>query len=343
VSKKAGVIFGDGAGPEVIKATLDVLNACNTQIELINCEAGGEQWERNGRKDSSYIPESTMAILENSDACLKGATATDPTPGTPKSVDLTLRQKFDTYANIRPFKTYTKLSEKNFEFVCFREATEGFVGGEEVLLNDETSTLLRRTTKKGCNRIVASAFSWAEKNNLKKIFVITKRNIFKITDGFLWREVEDISKKYPDIEVKEMNIDNVAQQLVIFPEQFDKSVLLGTNLYMDIITGVSAGVIGSVGLSYSANLGEAYGIFEGAHGSVPPFANQDKVNPTAAILSGAWMAEYLGEEHIKRAIFAATEKVINEGKYITFDIGGSAKLSQMKDAIVDLSSKEIRK
>jgi len=249
LGKKVVVIPGDGTGPEVTNAAITVLKACNTQIELIKCEAGSEQWEKNNRKDPTYIPDTTMKALEESDSCLKGATSTSPIPGTPKSIDLTLRQKFDTYSNIRPIKTYKRLSDsKKFELVCFREATEGLIGGDEFELSENASVLLRKTTKKGCHRIVASAFSWAKKNDLKKIFVITKRNIFKITDGFLWSEVEEISKNYPEISVSEVYVDNMAQQLVIYPEQFDHSILLSTNLFMDIISELAAGVIGGVGL-----------------------------------------------------------------------------------------------
>jgi len=344
LGKKVVVIPGDGAGPEVTNAAITVLKACNTQIELIKYEAGSEQWEKNNRKDPTYIPDNTMKALEESDACLKGATSTSPIVGTPVSIDLTLRQKFETYSNIRPIKTYKRLSpKKDFEFVCFREATEGLIGGNEFELSENASVLMRKTTKKGCHRIVAAAFSMAKKNDFKNLFVITKRNIFKITDGFLWREVEEISKNYPEIIVSELYVDNMAQQLVICPEQFDQSVLLSTNLFMDIISELAAGVIGSVGLSYSANIGDSYAFFEAAHGSVPLFAKQDKVNPTAAILSAAWMAEYLGEPHIKVAVFSATEQVINEGKNVTFDIGGSATLSQMRDAITEIAVNKLRK
>lgn len=344
MGKKAVVIPGDGTGPEVTTAAISVLKACNTQIELIKKEAGSEQWEKNNRKDPTYIPETTMQALEESDACLKGATSTSPIVGTPKSIDLTLRVKFDTYSNIRPMKTYKRLSpKKDFEFVCFREATEGLIGGNEVELSENASILIRKTTKKGCHRIVDSAFSWANHNDLKKIVVITKRNIFKITDGFLWREVQEISRNYPEIEVSEVYVDNMAQQLALFPEQYNHSVLLSTNLFMDIISELAAAMIGGIGLAYSANIGDAYAIFEGAHGTAPAFAKQNKVNPTAAILSAAWMAEYLGEPQIKEAVFSATQQVINEGKYVTFDIGGSANLSQMSDGISEIAMKKLSK
>ncbi len=176
-----------------------------------------------------------------------------------------------------------------------------------------------------------------------KVVAITKRNILKVTDGIFWEEVERASGENPGITAEEIYIDNMTQQLVIRPEQFNGAVLISTNLFMDIISELASGIIGSIGLVYSANMGDSFAMFEAAHGSAPSFKGQNKVNPTAAILSGAWMAEYLGETHIKEAIFAATEQVINEGKYVTFDIGGNATTTRMAEAISELAKQHLRK
>lgn len=334
---------GDGIGPEVVDSMLRVLKECNAQSEIILCEVGSEQWDRNGRKDKSYIPDATMKILEESDACFKGPTTTIPVPDAPRSVAVTLRQKFELYSNIRPIKTYDRLTpNKKLDCVCFREATEGFYSGIEVKITDDAAIAIRKITRQGCKRFMNSAVSWANKYKMKKIVAITKRNILKQTDGIFWEEVQN-AVKGTDITLSEIYIDNMAQQMVVAPEQFNGAVLVSTNLFMDIISELASGLVGSIGLIYSANMGDNFAMFEAAHGSAPQFAGQNKVNPTATILSGAWMAEYLGETEIRNAIFAATEQVINEGKVVTWDIGGNASTTQMTDAIITYAKEKLRK
>ena len=332
MAKKAAVIKGDGTGPELVDAMMHVLSACNSQSELILCEAGSEYWQKHG--GATYIPDETAKIMDESDACYKGPTTTIPDPNAPRSVAVSTRQKFNLYANVRPIKTYDRLSpDKKLDFVCFREATEGLYAGIEFSTSEDSAIAIRKTTRKGCKQISNAAFKWAKEHDLKKIVAITKRNILKRTDGIFWAEIENSSKEYPGIEIEEYYIDNMTQQLVKNPERFNGSVLVSTNLFMDIISECASGNVGSIGCVYSANLGDSYAMFEPAHGSAPKYKGMDKVNPTAAILSGAWMVEYLGEKEIRDAIFEATEHVINEGTTVTYDLGGSAKTSQMADAI----------
>ncbi|MBI5860193.1 MAG: isocitrate/isopropylmalate dehydrogenase family protein [Nitrosarchaeum sp.] len=343
MSKKAAVMKGDGIGPEVVDSMLRVLKECNSQLEIILCDAGSEQWDRNGRKDKSYIPDTTMKILEESDACFKGPTTTIPVPDAPRSVAVTLRQKFELYSNIRPTKTYDRLTpNKKLDCVCFREATEGLYTGVEVKITDDAAIAIRKITRQGCRRFMNSAVSWANKYKMKKMVAVTKRNILKQTDGIFWEEVQN-AVKGTDIALSEMYIDNMAQQMIVAPEQFNGAVLVSTNLFMDIISELASGLVGSIGLIYSANMGDDFAMFEAAHGSAPQFAGQNKVNPTATVLSGAWMAEYLGETEIRNAIFAATEQVINEGKTVTWDIGGNASTTQMTDAIIRYAKEKLRK
>jgi isocitrate dehydrogenase len=344
LGKKATVIKGDGIGPEVVDAMLKVLKECNTQVELVLAEAGSEQWQKNGEKDPSYIPEKTMKLLESTDACFKGPTTTVPKPGAPRSVAVTLRQKFELYSNIRPIKTYKRVTPNHdLDFVCFREATEGLYTGIEVQLTDDAAIAIRKITRQGCRRFANSAVSWAKKYNMSKLVAITKRNILKVTDGIFLDEMQAAAKAVPGLEVQELYIDNMMQQLVVNPSQFNGAVLASTNLFMDIVSELASGIIGSIGLVYSSNMGDRYAMFEAAHGSAPSFKGQNKVNPTAAVLSGAWMVEYLGEPHIKDAIFSATEQVINEGRYVTFDIGGSATTTQMTDEICRIAKTKLRK
>ena len=334
---------GDGIGPEVVDSMLRVLKECNSQTEIILCEAGSEQWDKNGRKDKSYIPDETMKILEESDACFKGPTTTIPVPNAPRSVAVTLRQKFELYSNIRPTKTYDRLTpNRKLDCVCFREATEGLYTGVEAKITDDAAIAIRKITRQGSRRFLNSSVDWAKKYNLKKMVAITKRNILKQTDGIFWDEAQK-SVEGTGIELSEIYIDNMAQQLVVAPEQFNGAVLVSTNLFMDIISELASGLVGSIGLIYSANMGDNFAMFEAAHGSAPQFAGQNKVNPTATVLSGAWMVEYLGETDIRNAIFSATEQVINEGTSVTWDIGGKASTTQMTDAIIEKAKKILRK
>ncbi|QLH11423.1 isocitrate/isopropylmalate dehydrogenase family protein [Nitrosarchaeum sp. AC2] len=343
MGKKAAVMRGDGIGPEVVDSMLRVLKECNSQTEIILCEAGSEQWDKNGRKDKSYIPDATMKTLEETDACFKGPTTTIPVPDAPRSVAVTLRQKFELYSNIRPTRTYDRLTpNRKLDCVCFREATEGLYTGLEVKVTDDAAIAIRKITRQGCSRFMNSAVNWANKYNMKKMVAITKRNILKQTDGIFWDEAQN-SIKGTDIKLSEIYIDNMAQQMVVAPEQFNGSILVSTNLFMDIISELASGLVGSIGLIYSANMGDNYAMFEAAHGSAPQFAGQNKVNPTATVLSGAWMVEYLGETEIRNAIFAATEQVINEGKIVTWDIGGNASTTQMTDAIISYAKQNLRK
>lgn len=163
---------------------------------------------------------------------------------------------------------------------------------------------------------------------------IHKSNILKQTCGTFLEETEKVSKNYPGIELEEYHIDNIAQQLIKNPQIFNQKVLLSTNLFMDILSEECSALVGSIGLIYSANIGDNYAMFEPAHGSAPKYAGLDKVNPVATVLAGAWLLDYLGEKKNSEAIFEATEKVISEGKYLTYDLGGSAKSSKMVDEII---------
>ncbi len=342
-TKTAAVMKGDGIGPEVVDAMLAVIKECGIQAEIVMCEAGSEQWDRNGRKDKSYIPDQTMAILEESDACFKGPTTTIPVPKAPKSVAVTLRQKFDLYANIRPSKTYDRLSPGvGLDCVCFREATEGLYTGIEARITDDAAIAIRKITRRGCDRIIGAAVKWAEDNDMTKMVAITKRNILKETDGIFW-DAAQRGVRGTGIELSEIYIDNIMQQLVVNPKQFDGTVLVSTNLFMDIVSELASGLVGSIGLIYSANIGDRFAMFEAAHGSAPKFAGQNVVNPVAAICSGAWMARYLGESEIADAIFTAAERVVNEGRTVTWDIGGDAKTTQMTEAICTVAKEILRR
>lgn len=338
--KTAIVIKGDGTGPELVEAVLHVLKSCNSQVEFVICDAGSEWWMKSG--GNSYISDEVWKLLKQSDACFKGPTTTVPNPEAPRSVAVSIRQRFELYANVRPIKTYRQLDRK-LDFLCVREATEGLYAGIEFKTSDDSAIAVRKITRKGCERVTLKAFELAKEREYRKLVAVTKRNILKETDGIFWNSVEKISHQFQDIEVEEYYVDNMTQQLVKNPERFNRNILLSTNLFMDIISECASGHVGSIGNVYSGNFGESYAMFEPAHGSAPKYSGMDKVNPVASILSGAWLVRYLGEKEISNAIFEAAEKIIAEGKYITYDLGGESSLSRMTAEISRKSSNLLRK
>jgi isocitrate dehydrogenase len=340
LTKTAVVIRGDGTGPELVDALIMVLNECNSQIELSTCEAGSEWWKKTG--GNSYISEQVWKLLEESDACFKGPTTTVPIPSSPKSVAVSIRQRFELFANVRPIRTY-KRSPRHLDFVCVREATEGLYSGIEFRTSEDSAIAIRKITRKSCERVVTQGFTIAEELRYNKINVITKRNILKETDGIFWQSAEKIKEKFQDIMIEEYYVDNMTQQLVKNPERFNNSVLLSTNLFMDIVSECASGHLGSIGNVYSGNYGNNYAMFEPAHGSSPKYAGLDKVNPVATILSGALMVKYLGEVDISNALFSATEHVINQGKFVTYDLGGTATLSKTATEIAKNAKALLRK
>jgi isocitrate dehydrogenase len=335
MSKKIALIRGDGAGPELVDAMLTVFNAVDTKAEMIKCDAGLEWWQENG--GSSFIPPETWKILKSSDACYKGPTTTLPTPGTPKSVAVSIRQYFELYANVRPIKTFPNQVGPlgKVDYVCVREGTEGMYTGLEHRLSDDCAITIRKITRKGCTRIADYAFKMARDKKWKKVIAIHKGNILKETDGFFLEIVDEVSKNYPEIEWENYFVDNFSQQLVKNPQRFDHNIVMSTNLFMDILSEESSGLVGSIGCIYSANIGDKYAMFEPAHGSAPKYKGMDKVNPTATILSGAWMLEYIGEKNLADAIFKATNEVIEEGVHVTYDLKGNESTSGMAKAIAD--------
>lgn len=338
--KTAIVIKGDGTGPELVEAVLHVLKSSNSQVEFVICDAGSEWWMKSG--GNSYISDEVWKLLKQSDACFKGPTTTVPNPDAPRSVAVSIRQRFELYANVRPIRTYRQLDRK-LDFLCVREATEGLYAGIEFRTSDDSAIAVRKITRKGCERVTLKAFELAKEREYRKLVAVTKRNILKETDGIFWNSVEKISHQFQDIEVEEYYVDNMTQQLVKNPERFNRNILLSTNLFMDIISECASGHVGSIGNVYSGNFGESYAMFEPAHGSAPKYSGMDKVNPVASILSGAWLLRYLGEKEISNAIFEATEEIIAEGKYVTYDLGGESSLSRMTAEISRRSSNLLRK
>ncbi len=342
MSKTAAVIKGDGVGPELVDAMLKVVDAAGTDVEFVMCEAGATWWEEHG--GNSLIPDETWDILDSSDASFKGPTTTPGGVGSPRSVAVSIRRKYDLYANVRPIKTFPNSNAPlgDVEHICVREGTEGLYIGEEVALTDDVSIAIRKITRTSSSKIARYAFEEAKRRGYDTVVPIHKSNILKQTCGTFLEEVEKVGKEFPDIEIWPYHVDNIAMQLIKNPQIFDKKILLSTNLFMDIISEECAALVGSIGMIYSANIGDSFAMFEPAHGSAPKYAGLDKVNPVATVLAGAWMLDYLGEKDKSEAIFKATERVVSEGKYVTYDLGGNAKLSEMADEIAKYTAEILK-
>ena len=339
MARNVALIKGDGTGSELTDATLKVLKAVDTQVKFVECDAGFEWWQMHG--GSTLIPDSSWKIIEASDACLKGPTTTPAGPNTPRSVAVSIRQRMNLYANIRPVKTFegTKRPLGDVELVCVREATEGLYSGIEYRLSPDVAIAFRKITRAPSEKLIRRAFEEAKRRGWKRTYAITKQNILKETDGLFMEVARGVHADFPDIGMDEYFIDNFAQQLIKNPQRFNESVVFGTNLFMDILSEEVSGLVASIGCIYSANFGDDYAMFEPAHGSAPQYKGQDKVNPTATILAGAWMLEYLGEKRKADAVFNATRAVIGEGKNVTYDLGGAAHLSEMAEAIASRAGK----
>jgi isocitrate dehydrogenase len=311
-----------------------VVTATGAPVNMILCQAGSDWYESHA--GDSLIPDETRDVINSTQACFKGPTTTPGGPGSPRSVAVTIRQEMDLYANVRPIKTFanTRRPLGDVDFVCVREATEGMYSGSELKLSADMFVALRKITKSASRKIAKFAFKETQKRTWKTVVAIHKSNILKQTDGAFLQAVRETKNDYPSIDLWEYHVDNVAQQLVKNPQIFNESILLSTNLFMDIISEECAALVGSIGMIYSANFGGNYAMFEPAHGSAPKYRGLDKVNPTASVLAGAWMLDYLGSSHESSMIFEALQEVIAEGK-TTYDLGGDLRTSQVVDRIIE--------
>lgn len=326
---KVTLIPGDGSGPEVIAAAKRVVEATGVAIEWEQAEAGAAMIEKYG----TPLPEETIESIRRNKVALKGPVTTPVGTGF-RSVNVAMRKTFDLYANVRPAKTYPGVITKfeNIDLVVVRENTEDLYAGIEHMVGEDAAESIKLITRKGCERIIRYAFEFAVREGRKKVTAVHKANIMKCTDGMFLDIARQIAKEYPQIEFNDSIVDAMCMRLVMHPEDYD--VLVCPNLYGDIVSDLCAGLVGGLGLTPSANVGVEGAIFEPIHGSAPDIAGQHKINPTAAILSGALMLAHLGEAEAASHIEKAVIKVISEGKTLTEDMGGTASTEQFADAVI---------
>lgn len=323
------LIDGDGIGPEITKATVEIIEAAGVKINWEKCLAGARAYEKYG----DTIPEATIKSIEKNKVCLK-APITTPIGTGFKSVNVALRRHFDLYANVRPSKNLPAIKTPfdDVDLVIIRENTEDIYAGIEHKIDEETIHGVKLITKKGCERICEFAFDYAIKNNRKKVGVVTKANISKLADGMFLNTFREVAKNYQNIETHEILVDNLCMQLVQKPSQFD--VLVMPNLYGDIVSDLCAGLIGGLGVAQSANIGESCAIFEAVHGSAPDIAGKGIANPTGLLRSAIMMLNYLGEIEASQNIENALFEVLKEGKILTKDLGGDATTEEFKQEII---------
>ena len=324
------VIRGDGIGPEIMDATLFVLDKLGTGLQYEFADAGLVALEKHGE----LIPAATLDSIKKNKIALKSPLTT-PVGGGFSSINVALRRQFDLYANVRPAISFpnTKSRYENIDMITVRENTEGayLAEGQEVSADGETAFSGTRITRKGSERIVRYAFELAKSTGRKKVTAVHKANIIKSTSGLFLAVAREVAAKYPDIEFQEMIVDNCCMQLVMRPEQFD--VIVTTNLFGDIISDLCAGLVGGLGLAPGANIGAEAAIFEAVHGTAPDIAGQGKANPVALMLAAAQMLDHVEQpqnaERLRKAIVATMEAKDS----LTGDLGGTGTTMSFAQAI----------
>ena len=327
--KTITVFKGDGIGPEIVDAVLKILEAAKAPLSYECFEVGAAEYERHGK----LIPDAAFASFEKNKVLLK-APITTPIGKGFRSLNVTLRNKYDLYANIRPAKSNSAVKTRfeNVDIVTFRENTEDLYVGVEEQIDENTVHATKIITRKASERIIHDAFAYAKEHGRKKVTCVHKANILKMSDGLFLNIFQTIAKEYPDIEADDKIVDNVCMQLVMHPETFD--VMVMPNLYGDIVSDLTSGLSGGLGLLPSCNLGSEYAMFEAVHGSAPDIAGKHIANPTALLWSACMMLENLGMEDIATKIRNAVDAVLEEAKVLTPDLHGNATTQAYRDAII---------
>src|SRR3954470_2262445 len=291
--RKITVLPGDGIGPEVVDAALEIINATSVAVEFEKCGAGARAFQKG---IVTGIPTDTIASIERTRVVLKGPLETPIGYGN-RSANVTLRTLFETYGNIRPVRelpgVQTAFTGRALDIVIVRENIEDLYAGIEYMQTPGVAEGLKIISREGCEKIVKLAFAFAVADGRKAVHCATKSNIMKLTEGLLQHTFEEFAPKYPSITSRHILIDNCAHQLAMRPEQFD--VIVTTNMNGDILSDLTSGLTGGLGFAPSANIGNDVCIFEAVHGSAPDIAGKNKANPTALILSAAMMLRHIGE------------------------------------------------
>ncbi len=323
------LIPGDGIGPEVTTAARRILDATGVEFDWIISEAGGDLIGRFG----TPLPQECLDSIRQTGTALKGPITTPVGAGF-ASVNVTLRKKLDLYANFRPARSMPGVKSRysDVDVIVVRENTEGLYSGLEHVVVPGVIESQRIITEKASERIMRFAFETARKLGRKKVTAVHKANILKLSDGLFLEVARRVGREYNDIELDDAIVDATAMRLVLDPNQFD--VLVMENLFGDIISDLTSGLIGGLGMAPSANIGEKYSMFEAVHGSAPDIAGKGLANPTAITLSGAMMLEHLGEVEAGARVRNSIINVLKKGETVTGDLGGKASTDDYCDAVI---------
>jgi isocitrate dehydrogenase (NAD+) len=326
---KVTLIPGEGIGPEVAAAVRRILEAAGVQIDWEEVEARSEKASATGQ----FVTEGAVEAVRRNRVALKGPMGTAVAGGAP-SINVALRKTLDLYANVRPVKNLPGVKSRfeNVDVVLIRENTEDLYSGLEHEVVPGVVESLKIITEKASTQIAHFAFKYAKREGRKKIHAIHKANIMKLSDGLFLKSIRNVAPQYPDIEYKEMIVDNACMQMVLNPQQFD--MLLLPNLYGDVMSDLAAGLVGGLGVVGSANVGNEAAMFEAVHGTAPDIAGKGLANPTALLLSSIMMLDHLGERSAARRIESALERVHREGQHITQDVGGKASTEEFTAAVI---------
>ena len=349
-------IPGDGTGPEIAEATRRVLEATGVEFDWDFQDAGLDVYEEEGNP----LPDRTLASIREHGVAIKGPTTT-PVGSGHRSINVALRKEFDLYACIRPCKAYEGVRTRfpETDIVIVRENTEDLYAGIEFErgsedverlrsfladelhspTRDESGISIKPISVFGSERIVEAAFAYAKENGRRKVTAAHKANIMKFSDGLFLEVARQVAERHPDVEFEDRIIDNLCNQLVSRPEEYDVVVL--PNLYGDIVSDLGAGMIGGLGLAPGANIGTSGAIFEATHGSAPKYKGQNKINPTALMLSGMLMLHHLNEHEAADRLESAIAEVIRKGDKVTYDLKptrddpSAVGTSEFADAVIE--------
>lgn len=325
------LIPGDGIGPEVSSAARRVLDAAGLDAEWVEVPAGAVAVEQG---HDNVLPAVTLDAIRRHKVALKGPVTTPVGKGF-KSVNVQLRQKLGLYAAVRPVRTMAGVKTRfdNVDMVIVRENTEGLYTGIEAEITPGVVTSLKVATEAACTRIARYAFRYAVQRGRKKVTAFHKANIMKLTDGMFIACAQRVhAAEFPQVQYEERIIDAGCMKIVQDPTQFD--VLLMENLYGDLVSDLCAGLVGGLGVTPGANIGDDYAVFEAVHGSAPDIAGQNKANPLAMIISGVMMLNHIGETQIAERVKTAYNDQLAEGKDITYDLGGRCGTREFAEALI---------
>ena len=327
--KKITLIPGDGIGLEIAESVKEVFSAAKVQVEWDEVHAGLNTFEKSG----VLLPDEVVKSIKTNKVALKGPTTT-PIGSGHRSINVTMRQQFNLYANVRPIKSINGLKciHDDIDMIIVRENTEDLYKGIEYKVGDDVAHGIKLITRGASERIGRFACEIARKHGKKKVTIVQKANIMKLTDGLFLEAIQNLKGEYSDLEIDDLLVDNTCMQLVKNPQQFE--VIVTQNLYGDIISDLCSGLIGGLGVASGANIGEDLAIFEAVHGSAPDIAGQNKANPTALLLSAVTMLTHLNMPNEAANIKASMLKTLGDPSTRTGDIGGKLSTTEFTQAVI---------